>query len=119
VEDGKKPAKRWADLQLPLYRELVRAEFGSSVQLGYICLSNALGETGFKLWDLYGDALHASAIHCAEAIALRIRSGVFWPPGKATVGYLHDDLAGLLLGDPKAAFCPPPRPPSTPWGAKP
>jgi ATP-dependent helicase/nuclease subunit B len=119
VEDGKKPAKRWADLQLPLYRELVRAEFGSSVQLGYICLSNALGETGFKLWDLYGDALHASAIHCAEAIALRIRSGVFWPPGKATVGYLHDDLAGLLLGDPKAALCPPPRPPSTPWGAKP
>jgi hypothetical protein len=117
---GGKKAKRWADLQLPLYRELVRAQFGSNVQLGYVCLPNALGKTDFKLWgETYSDALHASAIRCSEAIAQRIRAGVFWPPGKATVGYLHDDLAGVLLGDPTAALCPPPRPPPTPWGAKP
>jgi ATP-dependent helicase/nuclease subunit B len=116
---GGRTGKRWADLQLPLYRELVRAQFGSNVTLGYICLPNALGESGFKLWDPYSDALHAAAIGCATAVAEQIQAGVFWPPGRANAAFRQDDLAGVLLGDPLAALRPPPMPPSTTWGATP
>ncbi len=111
---GGRKDKRWADLQLPLYREFVRAEFGNDVQLGYICLPNALGDTGFNLWDQYHDALHTSALHCATAIVQQIRKGSFWPPGKLKSGY-HDDLAGVLLGDPGKSICEP----AAPWGVKP
>lgn len=109
---GFKRDKRWADLQLPLYRELVRAGFGSDVRLGYICLPGALGDTGFALWESYSEALHASAIQCAQAVVQRIKGGVFWPPGKLSAGY-NDDLAGVLLGAPEKSLCPP----ASPWGA--
>ncbi len=102
-------AKRWADLQLPLYRELVRSEFGPQVQLGYFCLPNALGDTDVTLWDAYSDALHDSAIQCAEAVVQRIKQGIFWPPVKLKTGY-DDDLAGVLPGDPAKSIVPPPPP---------
>ncbi len=106
---GGRRAKRWADLQLPLYRELVRSEFGPKVQLGYFCLPNALGDTDVTLWEAYSDALHDSAIQCAEAVALRIKQGIFWPPVKLKTGY-NDDLAGVLPGDPAKSIAPPPPP---------
>lgn len=109
---GGKKGKRWADLQLPLYRELVRADFGPDVQLGYICLPKALGETGFKIWERYPDALHASAIQCAEAIVKRIKDGEFWPPGQLNAGF-NDALDGVLLGDPEKTICRP----ASPWRA--
>lgn len=110
---GTKHDQRWTDLQLPLYRELVRAEFGPDVQLGYICLPNALGDTGFAIWDSYNDALHTSALQCAEAIVQQVKAGTFWPPGKLKSGY-QDDLSGVLLGDPEATLCPP----AAPWRAE-
>ena len=110
---GTRNDQRWTDLQLPLYRELVRAEFGPDVQLGYICLPNALGDTGFAIWDSYNDALHTSALQCAEAIVQQVKAGSFWPPGKLKSGY-QDDLSGVLLGDPETTLCPPP----IPWRAE-
>ena len=109
---GKKDM-RWADLQLPLYRELVRAEFGPDVHLGYICLPQSAGDTGFRLWESYSDALHASAIQCAEAVVQRIKAGIFWLPGNIKAGY-NDELAGVLLGDPVKSVCRP----SNPWRAR-
>ncbi len=107
-----KKGKRWADLQLPLYREMVKDKLGDSVCLGYVCLPLALGETGFLRWDAYHDALHAAAMACAEAVVQRIMNGVFWPPGK--VAY-DDDFGALLLDDPtKTLRVPPP-----PWEATP
>ena len=89
--------RRWTDLQLPLYREMLRAEAGAAVSLGYICLGTSQGDTGFKVWNDYSDALHESALACAEAVVRRIREGVFWPPGDARG---NDEFAGLLLADP-------------------
>ncbi len=104
-----KSDRRWADLQLPLYREFVKGTLGADVQLGYILLPNSLGDTGFAIWASYSDALHASAIACAEAVAARIRGGTFWPPGKLKGGY-RDDFAGVLLDDPVRTLVPPPAP---------
>ncbi|MEI6219610.1 MAG: PD-(D/E)XK nuclease family protein, partial [bacterium] len=106
-----KRSKSWVDLQLPLYRELVRPKFGPDVQLGYICLPISSGDTGFKLWEGYGDTLHASAIACAEAVARGIKDGRFWPSKILKAGY-DDDLAGVLLDDPDKSICRP----VSPWG---
>ncbi len=107
---GGKKGKRWSDLQLPIYRELVRPDFGENIQLGYICLPNALGETGITLWDQYSDALHASAIRCAEAVVRQIKDGVFWPPGNFDTGY-NDALSSMLPADPEQCICQP----APPW----
>lgn len=111
---GSRSDKRWADLQLPLYREFVQEEYGPSVQLGYICLPSALGETGFRIWANYTDDLHASAMTCAKEIVAKIKAGVFWPPGKLKAN-ANDDFAGVLLGDPVKTFVPP----ASPWRAGP
>lgn len=110
---GGRRDRRWADLQLPLYRELVRADHGSDVRLGYVCLPNALGATGFACWEAYNDALHESAMRCAVAIVGRIRQGAFWPPGKIQSGF-NDPFEGVLLGDPEETL----RPPAPPWRAR-
>lgn len=107
---GSRNDKRWADLQLPLYREFVRSEHGPDVRLGYICLPKALGETGFKLWDAYSPALHASAVQCAEGVIRQVKLGVFWPPGKLKSSY-DDNFAGLLPADPTRCMVPP----LSPW----
>ena len=93
--------RRWTDLQLPLYREMLRAETKASVSLGYVCLGASQGDTGFKVWDDYTDALHESALRCAGAVVQRIRDGTFWPPGDVRGS---DDFAGLLLADPEATI---------------
>jgi len=114
VLTGDRKDKRWADLQLPLYREFGQAEFGTDVRLGYINLPAALGDTGFSIWEGYTKELHASAMACAKAIVAKIRAGVFWPPGKLKTNY-RDDFAGLLLDDPVKAIVPP----ASPWRATP
>jgi ATP-dependent helicase/nuclease subunit B len=114
VPDTVATKKRWTDLQLPLYRELVRGELGPGVLTGYILLPGALGASAFSLWEDYSDALHASALACAQAVIARLREGIFWPPGSLAGGY-QDDLAGLLLDDPAATMEPPP----APWRAAP
>ncbi len=114
VGDKKKKDKRWADLQLPIYRKFVESACGTDVLLGYILLPNTLGQTGFSLWEDYTDELHASALACAAAVAARIKDGVFWPPG-TPAKKANDDFAGLLLGEPQNTLVPP-RPP---WRAEP
>ena len=94
--DGKRP-RRWTDLQLPLYREMVRATHGDGVDMGYILLPAALSETGFAVWDGYNDALHAHAMACARAVARSIGAGVFWPPVSPAPRF--DDFEEVLLGD--------------------
>ncbi len=104
-------AKRWTDLQLPLYREMVRSRYGPDAGIGYIGLPAALGETGFALWNGYHPELHQCAMDCAGAIVKRILDGVFWPPAPGALRY--DDFSDLILDDPAKTFQPPPFP--TPW----
>ncbi len=109
--------RRWSDLQLPLYREMLRPRQGGTPQLGYILLPAALGDTAFAIWPGYSDALHAHAIACAEGIIDRIIRGVFWPPNPHQPPF--ETFADLLLGDPLASVVapPPPWPPPTHHGS--
>jgi ATP-dependent helicase/nuclease subunit B len=72
--------RSWADLQLPLYRRAVAAEFGADVACGYFNLPKAAGDTGLSLWDNLTPDLQAAAETCAERTAAAIGAGTFWPP---------------------------------------
>ena len=96
--------------QVAMLSALMAMEIRSSSRV----LPGALGASAFSLWEDYSDALHASALACAQAVIARLREGIFWPPGSLAGGY-QDDLAGLLLDDPAATMEPPP----APWRAAP
>lgn len=74
----------WIDLQLPLYRHLVRAlGIEQTVRLGYIVLPKDTGEVTahFADWD---DATLADADAKALEVMLAIRAEKFWPPAEST-----------------------------------
>jgi ATP-dependent helicase/nuclease subunit B len=77
-DDGK--ARLWADLQLPLYRRAVAAEFGDAVACGYFLLPKAAGETAIAMWPDYSRETQAAAERCAEGVVAAVRAGEFWPP---------------------------------------
>lgn len=77
--------KEWKDLQLPLYRHLVKevsavagADF-SDVVMGYILLPKKLDGVGFHQADWSSEQL-LSADETARVVIRNIRNGVFWPP---------------------------------------
>ncbi|HRR34352.1 MAG TPA: PD-(D/E)XK nuclease family protein [Kiritimatiellia bacterium] len=105
-----KTDKRWADLQLPLYREFVKTQCEGEIRLGYVNLPSALGDIAFNLWDTYTDALHASAMACAQAVVENIKAGKFQQAGRPR---FEGDFGGLLLGDAAKTIEPPP----PPWSA--
>jgi ATP-dependent helicase/nuclease subunit B len=72
----------WVDLQLPLYRRAVGAEWGAAVACGYFNLPKAAGGTAVSLWDEYTPELQAAAEHCAEEAARAVAAGRFWPPAE-------------------------------------
>jgi ATP-dependent helicase/nuclease subunit B len=74
--------KVWADLQLPLYRRAVAAEFGRDVACGYFTLPRAVGGTTVMAWTDFSGDLQASAELCAEGVAAAVAAGVFWPPAE-------------------------------------
>ena len=90
--DGKE--RVWIDLQLPLYRRAMAAEFGAKVQCGYINLPKAAGEAALEVWEALTPDLQASAERCAEGAAAAIVAGEFWPP--AEVDRDRDDWAELF-----------------------
>jgi ATP-dependent helicase/nuclease subunit B len=95
-------AKAWQDLQLPLYRWAAREALGAGdTVFGYFNLPKAVGETAITLWEDYDDALHASALHCAEEVAAAVAAGRFWPPME---DWRDDAFATLVHDDPAASF---------------
>ncbi len=76
--DGKD--RSWRDLQLPLYRLAVAAEFGPEVECGYFNLPRATGETAVIRWENYTADLQTAAEKCAEHAARCVAAGEFWPP---------------------------------------
>jgi len=99
--------RRWIDLQLPVYREMVRAAYGPDAQVGYVLLPATLGDTQFVLWQNYADALHAHALGCAGAVIDRLRANVFWPPAASPA---YDDFESLLFDDARSFIVAPPAP---------
>jgi ATP-dependent helicase/nuclease subunit B len=91
---GKKE-RRWADLQLPLYREGWRAagQDVSNVELAYFNIPKALADTRVEGWGGASTALMDSAVACAGEVLARIGRGEFWPPNEEILG---DDFERLL-----------------------
>jgi ATP-dependent helicase/nuclease subunit B len=80
TDNGK--TKVWKDLQLPLYRHALAAEFPDLQACGYINLPKAVSASSIELWEPYSLDLQSSAMACAVAVCEAIRSGEFWPPNE-------------------------------------
>lgn len=87
--------RAWVDLQLPLYRQALAAEWGEAITCGYINLPKAVGQTALALWDDYTPELHRAAMQCAEGVCAAIRGGRFWPPNE-NLREENDDFAALF-----------------------
>ena len=72
----------WRDLQLPLYRRAVAAEFGAAAGCGYFNLPKAAGETAVSLWADFPAELQQAAETCATEAARAVAAGKFWPPAE-------------------------------------
>jgi ATP-dependent helicase/nuclease subunit B len=92
VSVGDKP-KRWTDLQLPLYAVLGVEPSDTPPEPAYFNLPRAVTETALLPWPTFNADLAASAFECAEAIAEKIRSAVFWPPAERVD---YDDFESLF-----------------------
>jgi ATP-dependent helicase/nuclease subunit B len=110
--DGRRQnTKRWADLQLPLYREILRhwhgAEIGDMpVLTAYFTLSADPAETAVQEFIELNEEVMASAMDCAKEIAERVHSGLFWPPQPLKTSW-NDPFEPLFLnGNPTACIAP-------------
>lgn len=88
-------ARRWVDLQLPLYRWAATAEFGRELTCAYFNLPKAISETGIVDWVDADGALQAAAEACAHGVAAAILAGEFWPPVEQLSR--HDDAWRTLF----------------------
>ncbi|MCZ6833344.1 MAG: PD-(D/E)XK nuclease family protein [Acidobacteria bacterium] len=105
---GRKGAKRWVDLQLPLYRRLLagfRDESGTPlvsadgldrVRMGYILLPRDLDRTGGRLASWEPEDL-AEADEAARQVVRQLRTGVF-PFADGGVSFGRSDPFAALLG---------------------
>ena len=88
--------KCWSDLQLPLYRKIAESLYPNHpIQTAYFVLAADPEESRVIPLEL-GDDLITSAMCCAEAVALRVGRGVFWPP-QPVKGSWEDPFAPLFL----------------------
>jgi len=79
VEYDGKP-RVWADLQLPMYRHALAAEYPTLSGCGYFNLPKASADTRLDWWEPYPLELQASAVACATGVCAAIRAAEFWPP---------------------------------------
>lgn len=87
-QSHRRQKSRWVDLQLPLYRHLVRGlGIDGPVGLGYIVLPRDVSKIGL-LEAEWSEAELTDADETARRVVRDIRGGVFWPPA-----------------DPPPAFC--------------
>jgi len=88
--------RRWKQLQLPLYRRIAAAYWPDDPLppvAGYFLLPERVEESEIFEFAL-DDALFASALRCAEAVADRVRRGVYWPPRESH----YDGCEELFFG---------------------
>lgn len=86
--------RRWKQLQLPLYRALAGHRWpgeAAPASVGYFLLPEKLEESCILEFAI-DEPLFASALRCAEAVADRVRRGVFWPPRQVR----YDDFEGMF-----------------------
>lgn len=98
-----KTKSQWKDLQLPLYRHLVKevnAVRGANlddITVGYVLLSKDLENIKFEAAEFSQEELaeaDALAMDCIE----KIRAGLFWPPVEKPPKF-SESLAGICQDD--------------------
>ena len=90
--------RKWSDLQLPLYLQLLKAngEIGTGdCELAFFSLPKAVTNTGINVWNGFNDELAGSAAKCADAVVEGIKKHEFWPPSERVK---YDDFEALLFG---------------------
>lgn len=93
---GRRDARTWASLQLPLYRLLVQTlGIGEPIELGYVVLPRDAGRSGFEPATWTADELEDARRRAIEIIRA-IRAGVFWPPASHSG---DDAFAGICLDE--------------------
>ena len=88
---------RWRDLQLPLYRALAQLQWPDErvpPAVGYFSLPERIEESCIEEFAMDA-SLFASAMSSAEAVADRVRRGIFWPPREVQ----HEDYEDIFLGE--------------------
>ncbi|TVP56751.1 MAG: PD-(D/E)XK nuclease family protein, partial [Gemmatimonadales bacterium] len=97
---GRGEARRWVDLQLPLYRHLARAlplEIGGRVEMGYFSVPSELGSTGVQIATEWGPEELAEADEVARGVIRELRAGVVrWDPEASAIR--PDDPLGPVVG---------------------
>ncbi|MDY0166195.1 MAG: PD-(D/E)XK nuclease family protein [Thermoguttaceae bacterium] len=84
----------WIDLQLPLYRHLVKGlGISDSVRLAYIALPKDTNAVGILPAE-WTDADLAEADAAAADVIRGVRAGVFWPPTSPPPAF-SEDLAAI------------------------
>lgn len=95
---GTPSEREWVDLQLPLYRALLRNNgFVGSMALGYVLLPGSVGDVGMFLAD-WSDVELDDAEAVARRVVRLIRRRVFWPP--RGIGHLpswSDGFEGICM----------------------
>lgn len=102
VEWGGK-SRRWAQLQLPLYRALAGHRWPDDAEppsVAYFLLPEKIEESGIFEFPLDA-ATYASALDCAAVVAERVKRGIFWPPREVN----YESFDDIFLGeDPAKLF---------------
>ncbi|MDO9542690.1 MAG: PD-(D/E)XK nuclease family protein, partial [Kiritimatiellia bacterium] len=97
--------KRWNDLQLPLYRHMLKnmslGKECKDIELCYFNLPKAISNSGLAVWENFTPELAESACKTAEKIITRIKQGVFWPPADSVK---YDDFEPLFAEDMRDFF---------------
>jgi RecB family exonuclease len=87
----------WVDLQLPLYRHLVRAMgIDGRVRLGYVNLPKDISAVGLQVAE-WSEADLESADRTAEEVIRKVRRESFWPPIQPPPDYFEEFAA--ICGD--------------------
>jgi hypothetical protein len=93
-------AIRWRDLQLPLYRHLLRGQviepdlppLGGTIEVGYVLLPRSVKDVGWSpaAWE---ETHYESALECARDIVRAVRVGDYEPADRAP---RFDDYAWIV-----------------------
>lgn len=98
-------ARRWGQLQLPLYRALAAHRWPDDAEppiTAYFLLPEKIEESGIFEFAM-DEAVFASAMDCATTVAERVRRGIFWPPRQV----IYEAFDDIFLGDdPGTLFSP-------------
>lgn len=91
-------SNEWVDLQLPMYRHLIRGlGIDGPVQLGYVLLPKDTAAIGFHFAD-WTPADLASADEVAARVIRSIRQEIFWPPTDPPPDYSEEFAAICMDG---------------------